>query len=70
MIQHLSERGLILAPLGRDAEVAASILAEAKVRSVICLSLTVLLDGLKAGAGFALVGFALDRVFNPRLRTL
>ena len=22
------------------------------------------------GAGFALVGFALDRVFNPRLRTL
>jgi len=55
LIPHLSERGLILAPHGRDAEVAASMLAEAKVRSVICSSLTELLDGLKAGAGFALV---------------
>ena len=55
MIPHLSERGLILAPHGRDAEVAASMLAEAKVRSVICSSLAELLDGLKAGAGFALV---------------
>jgi PAS domain S-box-containing protein len=55
LIPHLSERGLILAPHGRDAEVAASMLAEAKVRSVICSSLAELLDGLKAGAGFALV---------------
>ncbi len=55
MIPHLSERGLILAPHGRDAEVAASMLAEAKVRSVICSTLAELVNGLKAGAGFALV---------------
>lgn len=55
MIPHLSERGLILTPGGRDAEVAAAMLAEAKVRSVICLTLGDLVAGLRAGAGFALV---------------
>ena len=55
MIPHLSERGLILAPMGRDAPVAASILTEATVRSVICPSLEDLVEGLRQGAGFAVV---------------
>ncbi len=55
MIPHLSERALILAPHGRDAPVAASILAEAGLRSEVCDSLSDLLDGLKRGAGFALL---------------
>ncbi len=55
MIPHLSERALILAPLGRDAPIAASILAEAGLRSVICDSLPDLLSALRDGAGFALL---------------
>ena len=55
MIPHLSERGLILAPLGRDAEVAAAMLADGNVRSVICPTVDQLVEGLKRGAGFALV---------------
>ena len=55
MIPHLSERGLILAPRGRDAEVAAAMLADAKVRSVICPSVDELVEALNWGAGFALV---------------
>ena len=55
MIPHLSERGLILAPLGRDAQVAAAMLAESGVRSVICAGLGELVAELRAGAGFALV---------------
>ncbi|KKW91494.1 MULTISPECIES: hybrid sensor histidine kinase/response regulator [Sphingobium] len=55
MIPHLSERALILAPVGRDAEIAASMLAEAGLRSQICDSLHRLLEGIDHGAGFALV---------------
>jgi signal transduction histidine kinase len=55
MIPHLSQRALILAPVGRDADVAASMLAEAAIRSVICRSLPELVRGLAAGAGFAIV---------------
>jgi signal transduction histidine kinase len=55
VIPHLSERGLILAPLGRDAQVAASMLSEAGIRSVVCTSLTELVNGLRHGAGFAVV---------------
>jgi signal transduction histidine kinase/ActR/RegA family two-component response regulator len=55
VIPHLSERGLILAPHGRDASVAASILSEARIRSVACPSLVELVAGLKHGAGFAIV---------------
>jgi PAS domain S-box-containing protein len=55
VIPHLSERGLILAPMGRDAQVAASMLTEAKIRSVVCPSLVELLEGLNHGAGFAVV---------------
>jgi signal transduction histidine kinase/ActR/RegA family two-component response regulator len=55
MIPHLSERALILAPIGRDAEVGAAMLAEAAIRSEICHSLPELVLGLAVGAGFALV---------------
>ena len=55
MIPHLSERILVLAPLGRDAQVAAAILAEAGLRSLPCPSLAKLVEGMAAGAGTALV---------------
>jgi signal transduction histidine kinase/CheY-like chemotaxis protein len=55
MIPAFSERGLILAPLGRDAYVAADMLVEAGVRSMICPTLDALVAELKAGAGFGLV---------------
>jgi PAS domain S-box-containing protein len=55
VIPQLSERGLILAPLGRDAQVAASMLTEAKMRSVVSPSLVELVEGLRDGAGFAVV---------------
>ena len=55
MIPHLSERGLILAPKGRDAQVTTSILTEAKIHSVVCPSLVDLYEGLGRGAGFAIV---------------
>ena len=55
MIPQLSERGLILAPMGRDARVAASMLAEAKIDSAACASLMELVGGLNRGAGFAVV---------------
>jgi PAS domain S-box-containing protein len=55
MIPHLSERALILAPLGRDATIAAAMLREAAIASAICTSLPCFLDELGAGAGFALV---------------
>ncbi|APL96490.1 response regulator [Sphingobium indicum] len=55
MIPHLSERALILAPIGRDAEIAASMLAEAGLRSHVCRDLPDLLGGIDHGAGFALV---------------
>ncbi|HEV2623031.1 MAG TPA: response regulator [Frateuria sp.] len=55
MIPHLSERILILAPHGRDAQVAAAILTEAGLRSHVCPSLEALVAGVSAGAGTALV---------------
>jgi PAS domain S-box-containing protein len=55
LIPEFSERGLILAPLGRDAEVAASILAGAHIRSLACPTVAALVADLRAGAGFAVV---------------
>jgi len=51
----LSERGLILAPQGRDAQIACSMLKEAGIGSVVCSSLRDLADKLEAGAGFGLL---------------
>lgn len=50
-----AERALILAPGGRDANIASAMLAEAGMRSTICGDLDALLTGLNDGAGFALV---------------
>lgn len=55
MIPAFFERGLILAPRGRDAHVAAAILAEARLGSHVCPSLDELVRGMEAGAGLAIV---------------
>lgn len=55
MIPHLSERAIILAPLGRDAAIAASILTDAGLRSTIVTSLRGLVYELDQGAGFTLL---------------
>lgn len=55
MIPAFSERALVMAPRGRDAEVAAAILAEASLRSHVCPSLDELVRGMEAGAGLAIV---------------
>ncbi len=49
----MSERGLILAPSGRDSAVAAEILAEAGIHAVPCDDLQSLVHCLDEGAGFA-----------------
>jgi len=50
-----SERALILAPLGRDAQVAEAILREARLDGVICHDLPCLVAELDRGAGVALI---------------
>ncbi len=55
MIPAFSERALILAPIGRDAEVASTILAGAQIRAMPCGSIAILLAELRVGAGFAIV---------------
>ncbi len=55
MIPHISERALILAPQGRDTEVAAAMLTEAGFNAVRCRSVIHMVEELEAGAGFALV---------------
>jgi PAS domain S-box-containing protein len=51
----LSEQALILAPLGRDADIAAKMLGEAGIVSRICRDLPALRRELEAGAGFGLI---------------
>ena len=51
----LSENALILAPVGRDAEVAARMMAEAGITSRICPDLVALRRELELGAGLAVV---------------
>jgi PAS domain S-box-containing protein len=55
VIHSHSERGLVLAPVGRDAVVACGMLAEADVSAAICYSVRELVAEMNAGAGFALV---------------
>lgn len=55
MIPHLSERALILAPRGRDAEVAAAMLAEAGMMSMPCRSIDEMTAQIGKGAGYAIV---------------
>lgn len=50
-----SERTIVLAPLGRDAQIAAAILGEAKIETAICADMASLLPAVNAGAGLALI---------------
>jgi PAS domain S-box-containing protein len=51
----ISERALVLAPLGRDASIAVAILAEAGVEGAACASLAALIGELESGAGLVVV---------------
>ena len=51
----LSERALILAPFGRDADVAATVLANAGITALECPSVERLVEEIRAGAGLAVV---------------
>lgn len=55
MNDDLAERALILAPAGRDAEVARGILAERGIDASVCDDLAALIGCLSEGVGFALV---------------
>jgi signal transduction histidine kinase/CheY-like chemotaxis protein len=51
----VSERALLLAPIGRDAPVAAAILAEASIEAQPCASISQLVARMDEGVGFVLV---------------
>jgi signal transduction histidine kinase len=51
----VSERALVLAPLGRDALVATGMLAEARIDGLACASLEHLVAELARGVGFVLI---------------
>jgi PAS domain S-box-containing protein len=51
----LSERGLVLAPRGRDAAIAVGLLNEAGIAAAACSSLPELIAELNGGAAFVLV---------------
>ena len=55
MTPDLSEQALILAPTGRDAPVAAAMLAETGLESRVCGDIPELVAGLEQGAGFTVV---------------
>jgi signal transduction histidine kinase len=55
MTSAVSERALILAPQGRDSDVARAILAEAGLPGDIVAHMLNLVDELRLGAGFAIV---------------
>jgi signal transduction histidine kinase len=55
LTDELSERALILAPIGRDATVARAMLGEAGICATICADLADLLAQLGLGTGFVLV---------------
>jgi PAS domain S-box-containing protein len=51
----LSERALILAPVGRDAGIAMAMLAEAGISGNVCQTVAALVEELDAGAAFVIV---------------
>jgi signal transduction histidine kinase/ActR/RegA family two-component response regulator len=54
-VSALSERALVLAPQGRDAQVAAAMLGEAGIESCVCGGVPELVAGLAEGAGFGVI---------------
>lgn len=55
MASTVSECALIVAPLGRDANIAAAVLREANIESAICANIAALVSALEDGAGFAVI---------------
>ncbi|GGB65665.1 ATP-binding protein [Blastomonas aquatica] len=51
----LSERALVLAPVGLDAAIASALLSEGGLESLVCSSLLALIEELDHGAAFALI---------------
>jgi len=68
LIPEFSERAIILAPGGRDAQIAAGMLTEADMRSHVCGSLDEVVIELASGAGFAL--FTEEPLVGADLRPL
>ena len=64
----LSERALILAPLGRDSQIALKILSEAGFAGVACQHLVQLCEELERGAGLLVV--SAEALLGPGLETL
>nr|WP_275300673.1 response regulator [Pseudomonas sp. AF32] len=64
----MSERTLILAPLGRDSQVALNILDEARLPGLICQHLAHLCEELERGAG--LLVMSTEALVGPDLETL
>ncbi len=61
-----SQNAIVFAPAGRDARVAAQVLAEAGIASEIAASAREFLDALRRGAGFALATEEALRDADPR----
>ncbi|HEX8467226.1 MAG TPA: ATP-binding protein [Allosphingosinicella sp.] len=55
MKDELSERALVLAPIGRDSAVARAMLGESGIAATVCPDLACLVAQLRLGAGFVLV---------------
>nr|WP_189656337.1 MULTISPECIES: response regulator [Pseudomonas] len=68
MAEPLSERALILAPLGRDSQIALMILNEAGFAGLICRHLGHLCEELESGAGLLVISS--EALVGPDLETL
>jgi PAS domain S-box-containing protein len=55
LLRAYSQKALILAPIGRDASIAAQMLAEASAATLICVTVDELVDALDSETGFALI---------------
>ena len=68
LMEPLSERALILAPLGRDSQIALMILNEAGFTGLICRHLGQLCNELEHGAGLLVISS--EALVGPDLETL
>ncbi|ALI10425.1 MULTISPECIES: response regulator [Pseudomonas] len=68
LAEPLSERALILAPLGRDSQIALMILNEAGFAGLICRHLDHLCEELESGAGLLVISS--EALVGPDLETL
>ncbi|MGN7937219.1 response regulator [Pseudomonas sp. 22447] len=68
LAEPLSERALILAPLGRDSQIALMILNEAGFAGLICRHLGQLCEELEKGAGLLVISS--EALVGPDLETL